>query len=270
MTNDLPPPPPLKRLGQHFLTDPNIARKIVALADLDADDTVLEVGPGRGDLTRLLSAKAGRVIAVELDARLRPYLESRLTDFRNVELHFQDALTFPYETLPLGTVVVANLPYYIASPLLFRLFEARQRLARMVLMLQSEVAVRLAASPGSRDYGILSVLASHCAEVSVAFQVSRNCFRPRPEVGSSVVRLKTRKDSPVSVNDEATLLRTVRAAFAHRRKTVTNSLRDEGLSPESIAEALADAAIQPSRRAETLTLAEFAALANALAGESKK
>jgi 16S rRNA (adenine1518-N6/adenine1519-N6)-dimethyltransferase len=258
-------PLPLKRLGQHFLADPNIARKIVSLAGLTSDETVLEIGPGRGVLTGLLSVVARRVIAVEVDIRLEPYLNNLFRDRRNIDLMFEDALTFSYETLPAGTVVVANLPYYISSPLLFRFFEARQRLSRLVLMLQKEVAARLTASPGSRDYGILSVLASYHGEVRNVFTVSRNCFRPRPDVESAVVQMTFSNHGAVAVQSEGILVRTVRAAFAHRRKTLANSLRDAGLNPSVIAAAMSEAAIPPGRRAETLGLEEFGALANALA-----
>jgi 16S rRNA (adenine1518-N6/adenine1519-N6)-dimethyltransferase len=201
---------------------------------------------------------------------LQEHLHEALSDCPNLDLRFEDALKFPYDTLPDGTVVVANLPYYLSSPLLFRLFAARDRVSRMILMLQTEVARRLAAGPGSRDYGILSVLASYYAEVTIAFQVSSGCFRPRPEVGSAVVNLVIRKHPPVMVLDEPTLVRTVRAAFAHRRKTLSNSLRDEGIPLDAINRALGQAGLVSSRRAETLTLAEFAALANALAGARQK
>jgi 16S rRNA (adenine1518-N6/adenine1519-N6)-dimethyltransferase len=257
-------PPPLKRLGQHFLIDLNIVRKIVATAGLSKPDTVLEIGPGRGILTRELCRHAGRVIAVELDTRLRPSLEELVPECPNLELRFEDALTFSYETLPAGTVVVANLPYYVSSPLLFKLFASRKRVTRMVLMLQTEVAQRLVAQPGNKDYGILSVLAAYHAEVAIAFQVSGSCFRPRPEIGSSVVTVRMRQGPAVTVHNEEDFVKTVRAAFAHRRKTLSNSLRDEGIPPETIRHALAQATLQPSRRAETLSLPEFAALANAL------
>jgi 16S rRNA (adenine1518-N6/adenine1519-N6)-dimethyltransferase len=176
-------------------------------------------------------------------------------------------LKFPYETLPAATVVVANLPYYLSTPLLFRLFAVRDRLSRMVLMLQAEVADRLVAQPGSRDYGILSVLASYYAEVAIGFRVSSSCFRPKPDVDSTVVTLRPRSEDIVRVKDEAAFVKTVRAAFAHRRKTLSNSLRDEGLPAPVIASALLAAGLEPLRRAETLTLAEFGALANALADQ---
>ena len=257
-------PRPRKRLGQHFLIDPNIVRKIVTLAELRPNETVLEIGPGRGILTRALCAAAKTVIAIEMDQRLGDYLTETLADCRNLDLRIGDALEFPYEQLPEGAVVVANLPYYISTPLLFKLLEARARIDRLVLMLQTEVARRLVAQPGANDYGILSVLAQYSAVPSLVFQVSASCFRPRPEVGSAVVRLVMQKQRFVRVEDEALFVRTVRAAFAHRRKTLLNSLRDEGMRPETIAHALERVAIAPSRRAETLALGEFAALSDAL------
>jgi 16S rRNA (adenine1518-N6/adenine1519-N6)-dimethyltransferase len=257
-------PPPRKRLGQHFLVDPNITRKIVALAALRSEDIVLEIGPGRGVLTRPLCAAAKRVIALELDPKLEAYLAEALADCRNLDLRLGDALEFSYETLPEGTVVVANLPYYVSTPLLFTLLEARQRIDRMVLMLQTEVARRLVAKPATNDYGILSVLVQYAAEASLAFQVSASCFRPRPDVGSAVVNLVMRRQRSVQVKDEALFARVVRAAFAHRRKTLLNSLRDEGLSSEQVVRALTQLGIGPSRRAETLTLEEFANLADTL------
>jgi 16S rRNA (adenine1518-N6/adenine1519-N6)-dimethyltransferase len=258
------PPPPLKRLGQHFLIDPNIVRKIVATAELSDRDTVLEIGPGRGILTHALCRQAGRVIAVELDTRLRASLEEMLSDYPNLDLRFEDALKCSFDTLPQGTVVVANLPYYLSSPLLFKLLGVRQRFSRMILMLQSELAQRLAAQPGGKEYGILSVLVAYHADVAIAFQVSSNCFRPRPEVRSSVVTLRMRQRPPVTVHNEDEFVKTVRAAFAHRRKTLANSLRDEGFQPEAISKALVEANVASSRRAETLSLIEFAALANSL------
>lgn len=260
----VPLPPPRKRLGQHFLIDPNIVRKIVALADLRPDETVLEIGPGRGILTRALCAQARSVVAIELDRKLGAYLAEALADCRNLDLRLGDALEFIYETLPEGTVVVANLPYQVSSPLLFKLLAARERLDRMVLMLQTEVARRLVAKPGTSEYGILSVLTQYRTEPSLAFRVSPSCFRPPPEVGSAVVRLAMRTRGAVPVEDEARFVRTVRAAFAHRRKTLANSLRDEGLPPDEVAHALARAGIDASRRAETLSLPEFAAVSDAL------
>ncbi len=262
-------PPAKKRLSQHFLIDQNIVRKIVAAAALRREETVLEIGPGRGILTRALSASAQRVIAIELDRSLRGALQDELAGCENVDLQFGDALAYPYGTLPQGTVVVANLPYAISTPLLFQLLEAHDRIDRMVLMLQTEVATRLAAKPGTKDYGILSILTQYRAVPSLAFRVSASCFRPAPAVSSTVVALAVRRAPAVAVADEPLFVRTVRAAFAHRRKTLINSLRDEGFPPEQILPALQAAGIPPGRRAEVLAIEQFAALANALARGSR-
>lgn len=264
------PPPPRKRLGQHFLIDRNIIRKIVALADLRPGETVLEIGPGRGILTRAICERAKAVIAVELDPKLADFLGRELADCSNLDLRVGDALEFPYDTLPHGTVVVANLPYNVSTPLLFRLLDARARIDRMILMLQTEVARRLVAQPGANDYGILSVLTQYRTRAVLTFQVAPSCFRPRPAVGSAVVSLMVRAQPVMPVRDQALFVRTVRAAFAHRRKTLANSLRDEGLLPDRIARALARAGIESSRRAETLALEEFAALADALGQDERQ
>ena len=254
-------PPALKRLGQNFLIDPNIIRKIVSLAALRPDDTVLEIGPGRGALTAGLCAEAGRVIAVEIDPQLQPQLQDTLSHCRNLDLRIGDALEFPFDSLPPRTVVVSNLPYYVSTPILFALLDARAHLDRLVLMLQTEVALRLAAKPNSEDYGVLSVLTQEAAEVEVAFRVSANCFRPRPTVGSAVVHLKLKRQDGVEPEQYEQFRRLVRAAFAHRRKTLVNSLRDEGYSASLIACAIEAAGIPPQARAEMLTLETYQALA---------
>ncbi len=258
-------PPPKKRLGQHFLVDQNIVRKIVAAAALRPDEAVLEIGPGRGILTRALCGQARRVFAIEVDRSLGAMLAEELTGCSNVDIHLGDALDYPYESLEPRTVVVANLPYNVSTPLLFKLLNAHRRIDRMVLMLQTEVARRLVAGPGTKDYGILSVLTQYRTVPSLAFHVSAGCFRPKPAVSSTVVLLPVRKEPAVSVMDEPLFIRTVRASFAHRRKTLVNSLRDEGFLPDRILPALQAAGIEPARRAESLVLAQFAALANALA-----
>lgn len=257
------PPPPQKRLGQNFLIDPNIVRKIVATAALASNDTVLEIGPGRGILTRALCEAAGSVLALEIDTQLVAYLRQTLSHPR-LNLRHGDALEFPYHTLPDRTVVVANLPYYISTPLLFTLLEAHVRINRMVLMLQAEVAERIVAAPNTDAYGILSVLTQYRAAATIAFSVSKNCFRPRPDVDSSVLTLTPRTHPSIPASHEAAFIKVVRAAFAHRRKTCANSLRDEGFSPPHLAEAFAQTTINPTRRAETLSIDEFAALAKAL------
>lgn len=256
-------PPALKRLGQNFLIDPNIVRKIVSLAALRSDDTVLEIGPGRGALTAGLCAEAGRVIAVEIDPQLQPHLGESLGHCRNLDLRIGDALAFPFESLPSRTVVVANLPYYVSTPILFALLDARAHLDRMVLMLQTEVALRLAAKPNGEDYGVLSVLTQEAAEVEVAFRVSANCFRPRPTVGSAVVHLAIKPQEGFDPVRHERFRRLVRASFAHRRKTLMNSLRDEGYPPDQIARATETAGVAPQARAEMLTLDEYQSLLRA-------
>ncbi|SPP63806.1 16S rRNA (adenine(1518)-N(6)/adenine(1519)-N(6))-dimethyltransferase RsmA [Nitrospira lenta] len=247
------PPAAIKRLGQNFLIDPNIVRKIVALADISQNDPVLEIGPGRGVLTEVLCKTAGHVTAVEIDPRLYAYLTERQAEFPNLTLVLDDALVYPVENLPSGTIVVANLPYYISTPLLFRLLDQRDRFPRLVLMLQNEVADRLVAKPGSSDYGVLSVMAQYAAEITKAFRVSAQCFRPRPEVGSAVVLLRTRVQRELSAAEEPKFAALVKAAFAHRRKTLVNSLKDEGYDQGRIAGALDRLALSPSVRAEVLS-----------------
>ena len=257
-------PTPNKRLGQNFLIDPNIVRKIVALAELSPNDHVLEIGPGRGILTEALSRTAGRVTAIEVDSRLHAYLETKQAELPNVELVCDDALAYPVENLPMGTVVVANLPYYISTPLLFRLLDQRGRFPRMVLMLQDEVADRLVAQPGGSDYGVLSVMTQYAADITKAFRVSAQCFRPRPDVASAVVRLGMKERTRLSPKEEVTLRALVKAAFAHRRKTLVNSLRDEGYELHPVIERLQRLDIALARRAETLSVEEFLQLALAL------
>ena len=254
-------PPPNKRLGQHFLIDPNIVRKIMALAELGPRDHVLEIGPGRGILTESLCHRAGRVTAIEVDPRLYAYLETRQAVLPNVELVCEDALAYPVESLPMGTVVVANLPYYISTSLLFRLLDQRDRFPRMILMLQNEVADRLVAKPGGPDYGVLSVMAQYAAEITKGFRVSAQCFRPRPEVGSAVVLLRAKERTRLNQKEEAAFRALVKAGFAHRRKTLVNSLRDEGYEPHPLDETLQRLDIAPTRRAETLSVEEFIRLA---------
>lgn len=254
-------PPPLKRFGQHFLIDPNIVRKIVDLADIQPHETVLEIGPGRGILTRALCAKAQKVIAIEIDRQLAQTLGSEAP---NLDLRIGDALEFDYESLPPGTVVVANLPYYVSTPLLFTLLESSQLIDRLILMLQTEVAQRLAARPGTKEYGALSVQAQYRATVTLAFRVSPHCFRPRPTVGSAVVLLRVKTTGSLDLHREKRFVRLVRSAFAHRRKTVLNSLRDEGYAADAVTAALAACGIATDRRAETLSLEDYLALTAAL------
>jgi len=258
----LPPPRPNKHRGQHFLIDKNVVNKMIALADVHPNETVLEIGPGRGCLTGSLCQDAAHVLALEVDTALVQYLNARFKDRTNVEIRETDALKFSYRSLPSKTVIVANLPYYIASPLLFKFFEARDNIDRMVLMLQLEVAQRMVAAPGTKQYGILSVLTQYFTKPRLSFKVSRSCFRPSPDVTSAVVRLDMVSD-PYRVKEEAEwVVKTVRSAFSHRRKTLFNSFRTIGLSPSLITQALDGAQIHGGRRAETLTLQEFRDLAS--------
>lgn len=252
-----PPPAAIRRLGQNFLVDPNIVRKIVALAELSSTDTVLEIGPGRGILTDALSRAAGHVTAIEVDPRLHMFLSERARHLHNVTLVLGDALVYPIEHLPIGTIVVANLPYYIATPLLFRLFSQGTRFTRMVLMLQNEVVDRLIAKPGTPDYGALSVLAQYSAHISKSFKVSPQCFRPRPEVDSAVALFRARESRARQSDEGQRFTALVRAAFAHRRKTLVNSLRNEGYDSKQVEAALTRLHLSPSLRAETLTLEQF-------------
>ncbi|MBH0201592.1 MAG: ribosomal RNA small subunit methyltransferase A [Nitrospira sp.] len=251
------PPASIKRLGQNFLIDPNIVRKIVALAALTTTDTVCEIGPGRGFLTEALCRASGHVTAIEVDPRLHAYLAERRPQLSNLTLVLDDAMTYPVEQLPIGTIVVANLPYYLSTPLLFRLLDQRDRFPRMVLMLQNEVADRLVAKPDSSDYGVLSVMAQYAAEITKAFKVSAQCFRPRPEVGSAVVLLTTKHPRALSQEEEPKFATLVKAAFAHRRKTLMNSLKDQGYDQKPVAAALETLSLSPSTRAEILSIEQF-------------
>jgi len=261
---------PRKSLGQHFLIDKNIVHKIVRLAELQPGETVLEIGPGRGILTEALLDSSGLVVAVELDAALCARLRTTLGRRSNFRLIEGDALAFEYAQVPSPFLVVANLPYYVSTPLLFRLLEERQRIDRLVLMLQEEVVARLAAAPGGKDYGALTIAAQFYCEVRRAFRVPPTCFRPKPGVGSAVVVLTPLAKPRVSVTDEAFFFRVVRAGFAHRRKALLNSLRDEGFEGAPTAAALEQAGIDPRRRAETLRLEEFATLADGLLSLNQK
>jgi len=260
------PPAAIKRLGQNFLIDPNIIRKIVALAELAPTDTVLEIGPGRGILTEALCHAAGHVTAIEVDPRLYAYLTERQPRLSNLTLVLDDAMTYPMEHLPIGTIVVSNLPYYLSTPLLFRLLDQCDRFPRMMFMLQNEVADRLVATPGTSNYGVLSVMAQYAAEISKAFRVSAQCFRPRPEVDSAMVLLKTKRQRALNREEEPTFSVLVKAAFAHRRKTLVNSLKDQGYEQKLVAAALHSLALSPSTRAEILSIAQFIELTRRIYG----
>lgn len=264
---------PKKRLGQNFLVNPGVLDKIVAAAEVNAGDTVVEIGPGVGALTCRLAETAGKVVAVEVDRNLVTLLKEILVGYPNVLLLHADALktdfeaavaeaggTFPYK-------VVANFPYYITTPLLFRLLNSGLRVCLLILMVQREVAVRMVARPGTKDYGALSVFVQYRTKPDLVSLVSRGNFFPAPEVDSAIVRLAVRSHPPVVVSSEELLFRVVRASFAKRRKTLLNALTgsDLGLDRELLRLSLARAGIDPERRGETLTLEEFAAITRSLA-----
>ncbi|MBI3994540.1 MAG: ribosomal RNA small subunit methyltransferase A [Nitrospirae bacterium] len=256
-----------KALGQHFLHDQNIVRKIIALAGIRPDETVVEIGPGRGILTRALNEAGAKLFAIELDRSLDEPLQKEFKDSPNVRIIQADALTYPFEDLPAPFAVVANLPYSISTPLLFRLLELRSRVSRMVLMLQLEVARRITASPGTKDYGPLSIGAQFHADPRLEFIVPRGCFKPPPRVDSAVIRLRMRTTPKVAVKDETFFFRVVRAGFGHRRKSLRNALKDGGFPADAVEEALDAASItagNPQRRAETLSIEAFALLADTL------
>lgn len=260
---------PKKRFGQHFLRDQNIIRKIIEGAGVFKEDIVLEIGPGLGDMTSILSQKAERVIAVELDRELCSILSEKFVE-RNVEIISADALKFDigglYERVGRKIKVVANLPYNISTPVLFRLLEGKEYISSMTLMFQKEVADRLVAKPCTKDYGILSVYAQLYTAPSLLFKVSPHAFTPPPKVDSAVVRLDVLAGPSVKTDDEELMLKVVKAAFGQRRKTMLNAL-SSGLSlpKEAVEAALKRAEIDGSRRGETLTLLEFSSLSNSIA-----
>jgi 16S rRNA (adenine1518-N6/adenine1519-N6)-dimethyltransferase len=258
------PPYPRKRLGQHFLIDPNLIRKIISFADLTPETFVCEIGPGGGALTRNLCRASAQVLALEVDSRMVEFLRTEFQDCPNLEVREGDALQFPFDQLPSSTVVVANLPYNISTPILFRLLESRAKITRMVFTIQLEVAHRLAAKPGTREYGVLSVMAQHFAVVRYGFPVSRKCFRPIPDVDSGVIRLDIRAQQPYSAEKTDAFAWVVRAAFGQRRKTLLNALRGAGFPANQLGKAQELTGIALTRRAETLSVEEFQHLSEAL------
>lgn len=256
--------------GQHFLVDRACCRRIVDAVDPCRDDLVCEIGPGLGALTPLLAEAAGRVVAVEVERSFEDILRERLRGLENVELRFEDARTTPWaEVVPPGAraKLVGNLPYALTGPLLGAVLSQEGRFERIVVMVQREVAERMAAAPGGRAYGFFSVFVQAHARVERLFGVPPQAFWPVPKVASAVVRLWPRP-WPEGAEARARLLAVARVAFATRRKTLMNALRaGTGRDRAELAEALAQAGIAPDRRAETLSLPEFAALAARLGGE---
>lgn len=262
-----------KKFGQNFLIDGHVLDKIIAGAGVTKDDMVLEIGPGIGTMTQYLAEAAGKVVAVEIDRNLLPILQETLADYDNVKVIHADVLSLDLERLvqeenggrPIK--VVANLPYYITTPIIMALFEQHVPLANVTVMVQKEVAARMKSGPGSKDYGALSLAVQYYAEPYIVANVPCNCFMPRPNVDSAVIRLTRYEEPPVQVKDEKMLFKIIRASFNQRRKTLQNGLNNSSepnFTKDQIAAAIAEAGFSPSVRGEALTLEQFAKLTDIL------
>lgn len=262
-----------KSLGQNFLTDKNIIDRIIEGAEIGEDDLVIEVGPGIGVITYEASLAARKVITVEIDRNLIPILAETLADRDNIEVVNSDILKTDVNALieearakepQIKKVqIIGNLPYYITTPIIMKLLEDGVRADGITVMMQKEVADRIKAVPSTKAYGALSVAVQYYCEVESVVNVPKEVFVPQPQVDSTVLRLKPRQDKPVVLRDDEVFFRVVKAGFGQRRKTLSNSLTGiEGITKEIVKDALAAAGIEPTRRAETLNLEEFAKLAN--------
>ncbi|MHB1457668.1 MAG: 16S rRNA (adenine(1518)-N(6)/adenine(1519)-N(6))-dimethyltransferase RsmA [Armatimonadota bacterium] len=265
-----------KRFGQNFLVDRNIINKLVDALDLHDDDCVLEIGPGVGTLTQAVAEKCGKVVAVEVDRDLIPILAETMTGFTNVKIVTEDILRLNLtdflkeEFGGCKVKVVGNLPYYITAPIIGQIFEAKENVERIVLMVQKEVAERLYADPGGRNYGSMSLFVQYHSQPEIIAQVSSSVFFPSPDVSSTVIRLTPYQTPPVDVPDEKLFFDVVHTAFSKRRKTLLNSLSQSAplfIEKTQAASALERAGIDPVRRAETLSLEEFARLTKEIAGD---
>ncbi len=264
-----------KSLGQNFLVDPNILRKIVAAAHLTPESGAIEIGPGIGALTEQLLRSCRKVVAYEIDRRLLPVLEETLSPYPNKKIIHQDVLKADVGAM-IGEefagfddlMIVANLPYYVTTPIIMKLLEEKLPVRGMVFMLQKEVAQRISARPGSKDYGSLTIAVQYYTEAELVMTVPRTVFIPKPNVDSAVIRLTLRREPIVSVKDEPFFFRVCRASFANRRKTLLNNLTGGLPSGKEkkgeILKALEKAGIDPGRRGETLSIEEFARLSDAL------
>ena len=260
-----------KRFGQNFLIDAHVLEKIVSAAGITKDDCVLEIGPGIGTMTQYLAESAGQVIAVEIDTNLLPILADTLKDYSNVKVINQDILKVDINELvkeynngrPIK--VVANLPYYITTPIIMGLFESNVAIDNITVMVQKEVADRMQVGPGSKDYGALSLAVQYYASPYIVANVPPNCFIPRPNVGSAVIRLTRYQEPPVQVKDPKLMFKLIRASFNQRRKTLQNGLNNSpeiSFSKEEITKAIESLGVSPSVRGEALSLEQFAQLAN--------
>ena len=266
-----------KKFGQNFLIDTHVLEKIISAAGITKNDCVLEIGPGIGTMTQYLAENAGHVVAVEIDRNLIPILKETLADYDNVTVINEDILRVDIKTLaeeynggkPIK--VVANLPYYITTPIIMGLFESGVPIDNITVMVQKEVADRMKEGPGSKDYGALSLAVQYYAEPEIVANVPPNCFIPRPNVGSAVIRLTRHKEMPVEVKDPILMFKIIRASFNQRRKTLQNGLGNAPELPytkEQIAAAIAEMGLTPKIRGEALSLAQFAQLSDIL-GEMK-
>ena len=262
-----------KKFGQNFLIDPNVLERIMDAAEITGEDCVLEIGPGIGTMTQCLAEAAGQVIAVEIDDNLIPILKETLADYSNITIINEDILTVDIRRLaheagggrPIK--VVANLPYYITTPIIMGLFESGAEIDNITVMVQMEVAERMSAGPGSKDYGALSLAVQYYAEPYLVANVPQNCFIPRPNVGSAVIRLTRHREPPVKVADPALMFKLIRASFGQRRKTLQNGLNNSpelSFSKEQIAAAIGSLGVPAAIRGEALTLEQFARLADYL------
>ncbi|MFV0362054.1 MAG: 16S rRNA (adenine(1518)-N(6)/adenine(1519)-N(6))-dimethyltransferase RsmA [Suipraeoptans sp.] len=268
-----------KKYGQNFLIDTHVLDKIIVGAAVSKNDTVIEIGPGIGTLTQYLAENAHKVIAIEIDKMLIPVLEDTLSEYDNVSIINQDVLKLDLRSLidkendGKPVKVVANLPYYITTPIIMGLFENNIPLDSVTVMVQKEVAQRIKSGPGSKEYGALSLAVQYYAEPYIVANVPPNCFMPRPKVGSSVIRLTRHENSPISVNNEKLMFDIIRASFNQRRKTLLNGLNNSPnitVSKEEIIEEIAKLGRGESIRGEALTLEEFAMLANYIDGSNNK
>lgn len=262
-----------KKFGQNFLIDTHVLDKIVNAARISKDDFVIEIGPGIGTLTQYLAFRAKKVLAVEIDKTLIPILEDTLSDFENVSVLNEDILKVDIKKIVeeenggKPVKVVANLPYYITTPIIMSLFESHVPLESVTVMVQKEVASRMQEGPGSKEYGALSLAVQYYASPRIVANVPPNCFIPRPKVGSAVICLTNHKKAPVEVADEKLMFDLIRASFNQRRKTLVNGLKNAGFisfTKEEIEAAIESLGWKPAVRGETLSLRQFADLANIL------
>ncbi len=262
-----------KKFGQNFLIDTSVLDRIIAAAEITKDDCVLEIGPGIGTMTQYLAEQAGEVVAVEIDQKLIPILEDTLSAYDNVTVINDDILKVDVNKIvqeknggrPIK--VVANLPYYITTPIIMGLFENHVPLKSITIMVQKEVADRMQVGPGTKDYGALSLAVQYYAQPKIVANVPPNCFIPRPNVGSAVIRLTRYEVPPVQVEDEKKMFSIIRASFNQRRKTLVNGLGNAGIcgtTKERVAEVLEQMQLSPTIRGEALTLEQFAKLSNLL------